>query len=250
MKTLKKTTCVLLSLLTIIVFASGLYGCGSTKSNSALDYSKQKVQDYVEWQTKYNAEFYDEIYAKAYLAALCYTTDKKTEDLEQIARYLYVDSILVTDENGKITAAYPETKKGTNIEDDDVLISFKNILKWVFPRLATDPEKVKDSDKYAMTVGVRRSDADGCVIVSFETDGYSKVIGADLAEKCGPDVVIALDGTVISSTMENVTEGNTFDDLKIKDSDINADSFILTAGKDSVTCQAATVDNYTVICKE
>lgn len=249
MKLFKNTICVILAALTIILCAVSLYGCSDSSGNNAnLDYAKTKVENYVEWQSKYNAEFYDEVYSKPYMAALSYTPKKTADDLQQIARYLFVDSIIVTNSDGKVVAEYPSKYKGKNIGDIPELVKFKSILKWVCPKCATDPEKVKDSDKYSMTLGVQRSDDGGCVVVSLQTDAYAKVIGSNLADECGPNVVIVKDKKVISSTMGDVKAGKTLKELKVSDNDLKADSFILSAGKNSYTCKAAAVDNFTVIC--
>ncbi|MBR1730835.1 MAG: cache domain-containing protein [Ruminococcus sp.] len=246
---MKKTTCIILAILTI--FSLSLYGCGGSLSgDSSLDYAKTKVEDYLTWQTKYNAEFYDEVYAKAYMAAISYNSKRTAEELESIARYLFVDSITVTDSEGKVVADYPETNKGKNIGDIDGLVKFKSILKWVCPKCATDIVKDEETDEYAMTLGVQRSDDGGCVIVSLKTDSYAKVDGSDLAEQCGGNVIVAKDKEVISSTLDGVEAGQTFKELNISDNDLKANDFILTAGKNSYTCKAADVENFTVVVKQ
>ncbi len=226
-----------------------LFGCSSSDSSSDnLDYAKTKVEDYVAAQTRYNAEFYDEMYAKGYLAAQCFTPKKTdTEQLKTVARYLYADAITITDMDGKIVAAYPDSDKGKNIADIDSKLKFKSILKWVCPRCTTDIVKDKDSGLYSLSVGVQRTDFQGCVIVDLKTDAYAKVDGSNLAQYCGPNIIVAKDKTVISSTLDGAEAGKTFKELKISDNDLKADSFILTADKNSYTCKAAEVENFTVI---
>lgn len=238
-----------LALAAVIVLSASvvLGGCSSSESDKDLKYAKSKVEDFVEWQQKYNAEFYDEVYSKAYLAALSFTPQKTEEDMQKLARYLYVDSITVTDADGKIIADYPSKNKGKNINDIDEYIKYMGILKWVCPRCATDVVKNKDGE-YEMTLGVQR-DEGGCVIVSLKTDAYAKVDGSDLAEQCGPNTTIAKDGVIISTNFIDWKAGDKLEDYGISDSDIKAGSF--TMGENKANYSAATVDNYTIIvCRE
>lgn len=246
MNTLKRTLCLIIAVLTALTFSMCLTGCGSSDDNGALDYAKSKVEEYVNWQTKYNAEFYDEVYAKAYMAALSFSPKKTEEELGTIARYLFVDSITVTDAEGKIISEYPKANMGKNIGDIDKFVKFKSILKWVCPKCNTDIVKDKETGEYAMALGVQRSDDGGCVIVELKTDAYAKVDGSDLAEKCGPNVIIAKDGVIISTNFSDFKEGDKLEDHGVSDSDIKAGSF--TIGEEKTNCSAATVDNFTVIC--
>lgn len=246
---MKRIISILLSALIVLSISAFLFGCSSSdSSNDNLDYAKTKVEDYVNSQARYNAEFYDEIYAKGYLAAQCFTPKKTdTEQLKTVARYLYADAITITDMDGKIIAAYPDDEVGKNIADIKDKVKYRGILKWIYPRCASDIVKDKDSGEYAVSVGVQRTDTQGCVIVDMHTEDYAKVDGSNLAEFCGPNVIIAKDKKVISSTLDGVEEGKTFEELKLKDNDLKADSFILSVDKKSYTCKAAEIDNYTVI---
>lgn len=246
---IKRLISLTLAVVIVLSACAALYGCSSSEGDKDLKYAKSKVEDFVEWQTKYNAEFYDEVYSKAYLAALSFTPEKTGEDLQKLARYLYVDSITVTDADGKIIADYPSENKGKNINDIDEYVKYMGILKWVCPQCATDVVKNKDGE-YEMTLGVQRSDDGGCVIVSLKTDAYAKVDGSKLADECGRNVIVAKDKTVISSTLKDVDEGMTFKELKISDNDLKANDFILSVGKDSYTAKSAEADEYTVIVCE
>lgn len=245
-KTLKKAV-VISAIIAVIVSSLSLYGCGSDDKKPDMSYAKSRIEDYVTWQTKYNAEFYDEVYAKAYMAAISYNSKKTAEDLQTIARYLFVDSITVTDAEGKVVADYPAKNKGKDIGTIDGMVKFKSILNWVCPKCDTGIVKDNDTGEYSMTLGVQRADDGGCVVVSLKTDAYAKVDGSDLAEKCGGNFIVVKDKTVISSTLNGVEAGKTLDDLKISDDDLKEDSFSLTAGDDSYTCAAEVVDSFTVI---
>lgn len=244
---MKRIISILLSALIVLSISAFLFGCSSSdSSNDNLDYAKTKVEDYVNSQARYNAEFYDEIYAKGYLAAQCFTPKKTdTEQLKTVARYLYADAITITDMDGKIIAAYPDDELGKNIADIKDKVKYRGILKWIYPRCASDIVKDKDSGEYAVSVGVQRTDTQGCVIVDMHTEAYAKVDGSDLAEKCGPNIIVAKDKKVISTTMYGWEVGDELEDSGISDSDIKAGSF--TIGEEKTNCSAATVDNYTVI---
>ena len=226
-----------------------MFGCSSsTVSDDQMNFAKTKVEDFSEWQARSNAEFYDEIYSKANMAALSFTPKMTDDQLADAARYLDAESIMVTDADGKIIASTIKDKKGKNISDFDELVIFEGILKWVCPRCCKDIVKLEDSDEYEIMTGVQRVDDGGCVILDIKTEDYSKVDGSKLADECGPNVIIAKEKEVISSTLDGADAGKTFKELNISDNDIKADNFILSAGKNSYTCKAENVGIYTVIC--
>lgn len=246
---------IILSALALILAASmclSLYGCGSAASTDALDdnleYAKEKVQDYAEWQAKYESEFYDEVYAKASLAAIAYNSDFDDEKLQSLARYLFVDTLMITDDKGEVVASFPAENKGKNIGDIEGMDKYKAILKWINPRLCSDPAPVEGSDEYTMDAGVQRIDEMGVVIVGFTTDGYDKTIGADLAQQCGNNVIVALDGNVISSTVDGVERGKALSDYGIKDT--SGESFTFKAGKTEFTAKSDKVGSFNVICAQ
>lgn len=252
---MKKKFLLIAAVILVLAMSVSLFVCSSGgDSNSALkdnlEYAKAKVQDYVEWQAKYDSEFYDEMYSKAYLAALAFKPDYTDEQLQTLARYLYVDTITVTDDQGKIVAALPSDEKGKNISDISEKKQYKAILKWIYPRMASEPAKVEGSDEYAMEIAVQRSDETGVVIVSFNTDAYGKVIGANLAQESGNNVVVAQNDVVISSTVDGVEVGKALKDYGVTSKEVESDSFTLKAGDNKLTASADTLDSYTIICAE
>ena len=97
-----------------------MFGCSSsTVSDDQMNFAKTKVEDFSEWQARSNAEFYDEIYSKANMAALSFTPKMTDDQLADAARYLDAESIMVTDADGKIIASTIKDKKGKNISDFD-----------------------------------------------------------------------------------------------------------------------------------
>lgn len=224
-----------------------MFGCSSSAvSEDQMNFAKTKVEDFSEWQARSNAEFYDEIYSKANMAALSFNPKMTDEQLADAARYLYAESIMVTDAEGKIIASTIKDKKGKNISDFDELVIFEGILKWVCPRCCKDVKKIEGTDEYEIMTGVQRVDDGGCVILDIKTDEYSKVDGSKLADECGPNVIIAKDGVIISTDFSDWKEGDKLKDHGVSDSDIKAGSF--TIGEEKTNCSAATVGIYTVIC--
>lgn len=248
---MKKIIYTITALAVVTALTLTMFGCSSSAvSDDQMNFAKTKVEDFVEWQARSNAEFYDEVYSKANMAALSFNKKMSEEALNNAARYLYLESIMVTDAEGKIIASTIKDKKGKNISEFEELVAFEGILKWVYPRCCKDIKKLEDSDEYEIVSGVQRVDDGGCVIIDWKTDEYSKVDGSKLADECGPNVIVAKEKKVISTTMDGVETGKTFKELKISDNDIKADNFILSAGKRSYTCKAANVGIYTVICGE
>lgn len=244
---MKRLICTIAALAVAAALTLCMFGCSSsTVSDDQMNFAKEKVEDFSEWQARSNAEFYDEIYSKANMAALSFTPKMTDEQLADAARYLDAESIMVTDADGKIIASTIKDKKGKNISDFDELVIFEGILKWVCPRCCKDIVKLEDSDEYEIMTGVQRVDDGGCVILDIKTEDYSKVDGSKLADECGPNVIIAKDGVIISTDFSDWKEGDKLEDHGITESDIKSGSF--TIGEEKTNCSSATVGIYTVIC--
>lgn len=245
-KIMKKIIYTITALAIVTALTFTMVGCSSAPSDDQLNFAKTKVEDFSEWQARSNAEFYDEIYSKANMAALSFNPKMTDEQLADAARYLYAESIMVTDAEGKIIASTIKDKKGKNISDFDELVIFEGILKWVCPRCCKDVKKIEGTDEYEIMTGVQRVDDGGCVILDIITDEYSKVDGSKLADECGPNVTIAKEGVIVSTDFSDWKEGDKLKDHGVSDSDIKSGSF--TIGEEKTNCSAATVGIYTVIC--
>ena len=169
--------------------------------------------------------------------------------MEKAARYLFLDSITVADENGKVVASYPEGEAGKSIKELGDKAYFNRVVKGVVVKTMTDPV-LQDDGTYTVMAGVSRADGSGAVVVGFTTDEYTKVNGADVAKTCGVNTVVLKDGAVISSTLDGVKAGDSLDALGVKADDLTKDSFTMKVGDASYTCKAAAIDNYNVICAE
>lgn len=234
-----------------VMAVSALGGC-SGGSGSALSsnkaYAEKVVSEFASKQKANEFEFSDHSYAKGSLVAMLFKADSTAEDLQQIARNLFLTSITVTDEKGQIVACYPEGAESGKIKESADKSAFNKIVKGISEKLMNDPVYNADADTYSVLAGVKRTDADGAVIVGFDTKDYAAVSGTDLAEKCGANAVIIKDGTVLSSTLDGVGANASLDDIGITADDLKKDSFTIKTDDKSYTASAAEKNGYTVIC--
>ena len=133
----KSLTLAAAAALTLTAFAGcGASGDGNTASSSkgfdaAFDYAKSQVSTYSSQQSRYSAVFADEAFSRANATALLVEGKTEQEDLEKAARYLFLDSITVADENGKIVASYPEGEAGKSIKELGDKAYFNRVVKGV-----------------------------------------------------------------------------------------------------------------------
>ena len=217
--------------------------------DAAFDYAKAQVSDYSSQQSRYSAVFADEAFSRANAAAVMLDGKTAQEDLEKAARYLFLDSITVADENGKIVASFPEGDAGKSIKQLEDMAYFNRVVKGVVVKTMTDPV-LQDDGTYTVMSGVTRADGSGAVVIGFTTDEYSKVTGSDVAKTCGVNTVVLKDGAVISATLDGVKAGDVLDTLGVKTDEVKKGSFDMKVGDASYTCKAAEIDNYIVICAE
>lgn len=244
----------------VAMAAAVLAGCSagaeaSKGLDAALDYAKAKVSDFAGNQKRTASLFTNEMYAKANAAALMITDKTTDEDFETIARYLSLDSITVADETKTIVASYPDGEKGKKLKELDGKKVFSNVVTNISFKQMTDPVYDEASGTYTVMAGVKRSDGTGVVIAEISTDEYADVCGSNLAEKCGPNVIIINDGAVISSTLSGVNSGAAQEDIGVSDEEIQSESFSLTADGQEYQCKAATAGNkmtgaYTIVCAQ
>lgn len=237
--------------LTIALLCALLTGCSGSKGLSAnRDYAKEKITDFSRSQRRDLAVFANEIFQKASAAAMMITDNTTAEDFEKIALYLSLDSITVADETRTVTASYPEGEKGKNLKDLENKNTFAKIVRDICDKMMTDPVYDEETGQYHLYAGVKRSDGTGAVIVGLYTDDYADVCGDTLAEKCGNNMIVLKDGTVISSTLDGVVKSDTLDIVNLTEDDLKKDSFGFTSDGTGYNALSATADDYTVICAE
>ena len=236
--------------LVVAVSAAGCQGAASASKglDAALEYAGAKVSDYSSAKIRLSGIFSDETYCRANAAAMLVKADSTAEDFENIARYLLLDSITVADENGVITASYPEGDAGKKLKETEDRKTFNRICKGQTVKTMTDP--VKGDEGYAILAGVPRVDGAGAVIIGFTSDEYADVTGENLAEKCGVNTIVLSEGAVLSSTLDKAEAGAALDSLGVKAEDLEKGSFSMTVDGKSYDCKSKTADELTVICAE
>lgn len=227
-----------------------LAGCASKGLSADLDYAKEKISDFSHYKKRNTAKFADEIFSKANIAAMMITDDTTDEDYEKIAKNLSLDGITVADETRTVVASYPEGEKEKNLKDLDDKKVFAGIVRNIADKDMTDPVWDEESGAYSLMAGVKRTDGTGVVIITLKTADYAGVIGDDLAEKCGNNVIVLKGEEVISSTVDGVVKSDTLDAIGLTADDVKKESFSFSADSKSYNAVSATEGDYTVICAE
>ncbi len=131
-----------------------------------------------------NAVFTDMILKRVCGAALAFKGNEA--ELEGIASTLSFDSVIVTDEKGKITASYPDDLKGKALKDDPKTLSLTPVAKGITNKAMGDITENEDGT-YQITAAARRTDREegGAVAVVLTNDTYGAVQGKELAASCG-----------------------------------------------------------------
>lgn len=227
-----------------------LGGCSGGGSDAALDSmleaAKAKVTDFESSGARIEFKFADEVFSKAFVAAMCLGEKPDEEKMQSVAKYLYLDSITVADENGIVTASYPDGEKGKKLKEIDGKKELNRIVRGMSYKKMTTPEATDDGN-YTLFAGVPGAEGKGAVVIGITSSDYADVTGGSLAEKCGVNTIIADKDGVISSTLDGVEAGKTLDEIGVKDSDISSGTFTLKAGDKSYTCKAEKTDSHTVI---
>ena len=240
-----------------LIAAAALAGCaaggasgGSKGLEASFGFAEAKVKDYSSGKARLSAVFSDKAFSTANAAAMMINAKSTAEDLEKIARYLFLDSITFTDDTGKVIASYPKGEEGKLIKEVEGKQTFNRVVKGVVVKTMTDPAPTTDGTAYTLLAGVSRMDAGGAVVVGFTTEDYAAVTGEKLADSCGVNTVILSNGKILSSTLEKAEAGKDLASLGIKDEDIAKGSFEMTVGDAKYQCKAETIDEFVLISAE
>ncbi|HCA05477.1 MAG TPA: hypothetical protein DEO32_06240 [Ruminococcaceae bacterium] len=201
-------------------------GSGDAAAKASLANAEKTVQKFIDDSARIESDFTDNLLKKGSSAVIMYQGKNDDGQLEKIANAAGADFIVITDIKGKAVQAYPDEKMVGKTLKENNLSAFGKITKSIVDKMISDP--VKTDDGYKVNVGVRRQDADGVLILGFTDDSYAEVMGENLAEKCGNNVVICQGKELISTTFEPAKDcesaeafekkakdaGNTFDGKK------------------------------------
>lgn len=239
----------MLALVMIGTICAGLIAVNTSSDSggdSALDNAAKKTADTVtkfeEDSVRREAVFTDSILKRVCAAALAYKGDDAA--LESIASTLSFETIAVSDGKGIITASYPEGQKGKSLKDDKDSITLYSVSKGILGK-NIGLIKPTESGDYLVYAAAQRTDGDqsGAINVTIISSEYGAVVGENLAESCGDNVIIEKDGKVISSTF-SAADGKSISDLGVKEDD---KAVTVSVDGKSYDAKAATVGEYHVL---
>ena len=234
-----------------ILIGALLAGCSASKGLSAnLDYAKGKIADFAHDQKRNESVFAGDIFKTANIAAMLIKEDSTDEDYEKIAKNLSLDGLTVADETRTVVGSYPAGDKDKKLKDLGDKKEFSGIVRNTADKQMTDPVYNAENGSYTLMAGVKRTDGTGVVIITITTDAYGDVVGDNLAEKCGNNMIIVKNDTVISSTVEGVVKSDTIDIINLTEEDLKKDSVSFTSNGKSYTAKTASEGGYTVLCAE
>ena len=216
----------------------------SKKLDENMSVAVQAIDDFSYSVAGKNTAFTDELFSKANVVAT-YTDEKtSTEDLEKLARYLYIDSIQITDTEGKVVASYPADLKGKDIKDNAETKEFTKVLSG-FSFKKQSPAKAVDGG-YSLYTCVGRPEGKGAVIISSTEKGYGELKGESIADECNDNTIIVTGDMIVSSSFAE--SDTTALNEKITEDMISAGEFTLDVNGNSYLCKAQKQGDFTAIC--
>lgn len=247
----KKIISVISAVLAVLMIASALSGCSG--ASPELKESKEKAAKVIsEYNSGLNAVTLDcanEAFAKGDKVAKAFKPTLSDSELEKIAQDNGLTSITVSDAKGNIVACYPKGAESGKLKDTKDKVSFTKIAKGITEKMVNDdPPYNAEAGTYAILAGVKRQDADGAVIIGYDSKEYAKVTGVDLANECGENAVVVKEDKVISSNIDGIELNKTLDDIGISKDDLKKESFTFKVGDKSYNAVAATDKDLTAIC--
>ncbi|MEE0913514.1 MAG: hypothetical protein U0L76_02885 [Ruminococcus sp.] len=218
-----------------------------TTLNNNIQTAAEAVSEYETSLARNNYLFTDELFSKANIVASTLSEKSTDEEIEQLARYLYADSIMITDTDGKCVAAYPADLKDTKISDNADTKAFGKVLKGISFKSQSEPQKVEGSDDYFLYTCVSRPEGKGIVVIGTTVSDYNKLLGSEIANECGNNTIIANGDEIVSSSFAE-TDKTSLNELGITEENLKAGSFNLKVNDKEYLCKTQTQDDFTVIC--
>lgn len=251
-----KATVLITTVALLISLAASFISFNVLLANSAgktLDKSVNTAKSAVEQfdtNLAYNTYlFTDKLYSTSNaVAADAPQAVKSDKTLAALARNLYLDSIIITDEKGNCVASYPDNQKGKNIADDKSTKKFAKILKGDEFKMQSSPLPSKDNpQQYSVTTAVMRTDVQGLVITNSKVDNYGIISGENITDKCSKNTIIIQNDKIISSSFDENSK-ITFEKLGFDKSKTGKGNFTLNIDGSTYLCTAQNADNFTVLC--
>ncbi|MEE1318488.1 MAG: hypothetical protein UHD05_03170 [Ruminococcus sp.] len=218
---------------------------GTTLDNN-MQTAVNAVSDYETSLARNNYLFTDELFSKANIVASTLSEKSTAEEAEQLARYLYADSIIVTDTDGKCVVSYPADLKDTNISDNDNTKDFRKVLKGTSFKSQSEPQKVENSEDYFLYTCVGRPEGKGVVIIGTTVTDYGKLLGSEIADDCNDNTIIANGDEIVSSSFAE-NDKTSLKALGVTEENLKAGSFSLKVNDKEYICKAQTQSDFTII---
>ena len=180
---------------------------------TAAAYTEAQIKAFDNSSSRRRAEFSTELFNKCFAAGMIYGGNEK--NLEQAAETLSLDAVAITDDKSNFIAAYSAVtegddvrasfKKGENLKKIDAIKLLNSVVKNNTTKKISDPITTPDG-KTMFVVATQLKNDEGAIIgttlICVTPENYAELQGAELAESCGPNVLVAKDGTTISCTFE------------------------------------------------
>ena len=214
--------------------------------NHKIDTAVSAVTHFEDSLTREKFLFSDELYSLANIASAVVTDKSTDEEVEKIAGYLDLDSVIVTDSEGNSVAAYPSDLKGINIKDNEETSEFVKVLKGISFKTQSEPVVVDESTaSYTINTCVGRANGQGVVIIKT-TEDYSKLFGFEIANDCSDNTLVVSGDNIISSSFSE-SDKTSLTEMGITDDNLKGETFTLEVNNTSYNCKADSTDNFTVI---
>lgn len=261
MKIKVNKTNVIVAMIAIMVAITITLGVSLTVINNSLEKTKEAKLNYnlakgkvavEDYKTSYAGKkfnFNDSAFKKAEIAKNYITPDSDPKEIEELASSLKLESIIITDVDGKYVAAYPNDLVGKNLKDDDDTKYFRRIVQGTTKKSVSEPYMVDNNNsEYEYYCAIAREDDNGlagAVIIKEKTTQYDEVIGSDIIYDCNDGTIVARDGVVIGSSLEDV-HGLKLDDINVKQIAFNEEFNITKSGNEYVA-KAIKVDEFVIV---
>lgn len=254
-KSIGKTTAIIFVAAALVLsLCTSVTAFAVTAKNSVdaqLDSSMQTAQEEV---NSYNVNFArntflftDKLYSKANVVASTLTEKSSEDDFAKLTRNLYLDSIILTDAQGKCEFVYPAENKIDSISDDSTTRQFLTILKGNLFKSQSTPVLVEGSDsEYSLMTAISRTDKPGLVIIGATVDDYGELLGSDITDKCNDLTIVAKNDEIISSSFAENDKAK-LSELGVDKNKIDGDSFKISVGDKNYVGKAQTADDFVVL---
>lgn len=247
----KKLLSLIAAVVAVLMIASALSGCSG--AGAELKESSEKavkvIEDFNSKSSSNTLDCANEAFAKGNKAAQAFKTGLSDAELEKIAKDNGLTSLTVADAKGNIVACYPKGAESGKLKGTKDKVAFTKIAKGITEKMVNEnPPYNAETGTYAILGGVKRKDADGVVIVGYNSKEYAKVTGVDLADSCGENTVVIKEDKVLSSNIDGIEREQSLEDIGISNDDLKKDSFTFKADGKTYNAVAATDGELTVIC--